>query len=81
MHFYLNRPAVIQVLAAAWPLTLCNVVFVVVNQSCLFLFVDLCRSLVEDLEYSQEQIWRGWKALEEKRKLTQLKEVCECMCV
>lgn len=38
--------------------------------------MGLGRSLLEDLESSKEQIAKGWKELEDKRELVQLKEVC-----
>lgn len=31
---------------------------------------------MEDVESSKEQISKGWKELEDKRELIQLKEVC-----
>lgn len=31
---------------------------------------------MEDVESSKEQILKGWKELEDKRELIQLKEVC-----
>lgn len=35
----------------------------------------LCRSLMEDLESSKEQMSKGWKELEDKREIILLKEV------
>lgn len=38
--------------------------------------MGLCRSLMEDLESSKEELSKGWKELEDKRELIQLLEVC-----
>lgn len=60
--------------AALTHLTLFNLLFLLIRA---FVFdADMCRSLMEDLESSEEQMSKGWKELENKREIILLKEVC-----
>lgn len=36
---------------------------------------------MEDVETHEDQILKGWKELDDKRDIVELKEVCVCVCV
>lgn len=42
---------------------------------------SLHRHLMEDVETHEDQILKGWKELDDKREIVELKEVCARVCV